>query len=324
MRFQFSIARLLMATAMVALTFGLARWMLDKEISSFVIFVSALAADSGLIVLDCAEAFRFLPHPPHHRRGAVCPLLPSRHRNAGECRTVAATGDSCRNTGGDDRFDAPSDLHQQRGGEGGRQGEGCRTPRRQRRARTAGAIIQDRPECYLPILFNLQFAMTNLQSSNKALLMPPLLAESFHEWFNRQPYCAVRGGGATSSFRAVPVPRGPAGDRPRDNARCVGTSLCRPFGAEKRLHLLRHRRRDDPLLAGVRHRKTALNDDPLLPSPFGRGCGAEADFRQGTRFHGRVARALPVLGGRWAARGPFYSSFVIAVAPRMKPFPESG
>ena len=51
MKFQFSIARLLMATAMVALTFGLARMMFDKEISSAVVFVAVLAADLGLLVL---------------------------------------------------------------------------------------------------------------------------------------------------------------------------------------------------------------------------------------------------------------------------------
>jgi hypothetical protein len=51
MKFQFSIARLLMATAMVALTFGLARMMLDKQISSYAIFIGVLAADLGLIVL---------------------------------------------------------------------------------------------------------------------------------------------------------------------------------------------------------------------------------------------------------------------------------
>jgi L-lactate permease len=51
MKFQFSLARLLMATAMVALTFGLARMMLGKEISSFAIFVGVLAADLGLLVL---------------------------------------------------------------------------------------------------------------------------------------------------------------------------------------------------------------------------------------------------------------------------------
>ena len=40
-----------MATAMVALTFGLARLMLDKEISRAVVFVAVLAADLGLLVL---------------------------------------------------------------------------------------------------------------------------------------------------------------------------------------------------------------------------------------------------------------------------------
>lgn len=51
MKFQFSIARLLMVTAMVALTFGLARMMLDKKISTYVVFVAVLAADLGLLVL---------------------------------------------------------------------------------------------------------------------------------------------------------------------------------------------------------------------------------------------------------------------------------
>jgi hypothetical protein len=40
-----------MATAMVALIFGLARMLLDKQISSFVIFIAAVAADLGLLVL---------------------------------------------------------------------------------------------------------------------------------------------------------------------------------------------------------------------------------------------------------------------------------
>jgi hypothetical protein len=40
-----------MATAMVAITFGLARTMLDKQISSYVIFVTIIAADLGLLVL---------------------------------------------------------------------------------------------------------------------------------------------------------------------------------------------------------------------------------------------------------------------------------
>jgi hypothetical protein len=51
MKFQFSIARLLAATTMVALTFGLARSMLGKDISSAAIFVAVLAADLGLLVL---------------------------------------------------------------------------------------------------------------------------------------------------------------------------------------------------------------------------------------------------------------------------------
>jgi hypothetical protein len=51
MKFQFSIARLLMATAMVALTFGVARMLLDKAISSYAIAVGVFAADFGLLVL---------------------------------------------------------------------------------------------------------------------------------------------------------------------------------------------------------------------------------------------------------------------------------
>jgi hypothetical protein len=51
MKFQFSIARFLMATAMVALIFGLARMLLDKQISSYVFSIAAVAADLGLLVL---------------------------------------------------------------------------------------------------------------------------------------------------------------------------------------------------------------------------------------------------------------------------------
>jgi len=40
-----------MATAMVALTFGLARMVLEEEISNFAIWIGALAVDTGLIVL---------------------------------------------------------------------------------------------------------------------------------------------------------------------------------------------------------------------------------------------------------------------------------
>jgi hypothetical protein len=63
MRFQFSLARLLMATAMVALTFGLARMMLDKAISTYVILIGALAVDLGLLVLVAqkkSDIFRIL------------------------------------------------------------------------------------------------------------------------------------------------------------------------------------------------------------------------------------------------------------------------
>jgi hypothetical protein len=51
MKFQFSIARLLWATAMVALTFGVARLLLDKAISTYAIAVAVFAADFGLLVL---------------------------------------------------------------------------------------------------------------------------------------------------------------------------------------------------------------------------------------------------------------------------------
>jgi hypothetical protein len=63
MKFQFSIARFLMATAMVALTFGLARMLLDKKISSFAILITAIAADLGLLVLVAqkkSDIFRVL------------------------------------------------------------------------------------------------------------------------------------------------------------------------------------------------------------------------------------------------------------------------
>jgi hypothetical protein len=51
MKFQFSLARLLMATTMVAVVFGLARLMLNEEISSFVVLIAVLAGDLGLLVL---------------------------------------------------------------------------------------------------------------------------------------------------------------------------------------------------------------------------------------------------------------------------------
>lgn len=63
MRFQFSLARLLMATAMVALTFGLARWMLDKAISTYVVLIGVLAVDLGLLVIVAqkrSDIFRIL------------------------------------------------------------------------------------------------------------------------------------------------------------------------------------------------------------------------------------------------------------------------
>jgi hypothetical protein len=49
MKFQFSIARLLMATAMVALTFGLARMILDDEIANYSASVALLSLDMALI-----------------------------------------------------------------------------------------------------------------------------------------------------------------------------------------------------------------------------------------------------------------------------------
>jgi cytochrome c oxidase subunit IV len=52
-----------MATAMVALTFGLARWMLDKAISTYVILIGVLAVDLGLLVLVAqkkSDIFRIL------------------------------------------------------------------------------------------------------------------------------------------------------------------------------------------------------------------------------------------------------------------------
>jgi hypothetical protein len=51
MKFQFSIARLLMATAIVALTFGLARMMFGEKISSYVIFTAFSATILGLLVI---------------------------------------------------------------------------------------------------------------------------------------------------------------------------------------------------------------------------------------------------------------------------------
>ncbi|MCC6126954.1 MAG: hypothetical protein IT426_18495 [Pirellulales bacterium] len=51
MKFQFSIVRLLMATAMFALIFGLARLALEEELAVNAIYIFALAVYWGLIVL---------------------------------------------------------------------------------------------------------------------------------------------------------------------------------------------------------------------------------------------------------------------------------
>jgi hypothetical protein len=59
MKFQFSISRLLAATAIVALTFGLARLEFGKDISNYAILFSILAADLGLLVLVAQKAMDF-------------------------------------------------------------------------------------------------------------------------------------------------------------------------------------------------------------------------------------------------------------------------
>lgn len=58
--FQFSIARLLVATAVVALTFGIARLLFDEQISWHLLWISGLAACFYLLVFVIQKKSDFL------------------------------------------------------------------------------------------------------------------------------------------------------------------------------------------------------------------------------------------------------------------------
>jgi hypothetical protein len=60
---------LLAATAIVALTFGLARWEFGKDISNYAILFSILAADLGLLVLVAQKAIHF-SNSSHSKRNS--------------------------------------------------------------------------------------------------------------------------------------------------------------------------------------------------------------------------------------------------------------